>query len=227
MTADLRAVIFDFNGVIIDDEHLHYLAFAATLQERGHALTESDYLTRYLGLDDKTCLGRAVADRGDPLDAAAVWALVERKAHHYEAELEREMKLIEGAVDFVRDCAKHVPCAIASGARRREIEVVTARAGIRDCFRAIVSADEVQRGKPAPDGYLQALDALRAALPDLKAAQCLVLEDAPNGIRAARAAGMRVIALTSSVDAAALAEADRSLPHLRGASFATVCALLP
>jgi len=222
----VRAMIFDFNGVIIDDEHLHFLAFQKTLAERGHAIEEPEYLARYLGLDDRGFFTRALADRGEGLAPDAIWALVEKKALHYEAELEGHMRLVDGAVDLVRDAATRVPLAIASGARRREIELVVARAGIAQCFSAIVSADEVARGKPAPDGYLAALALLQKQHPSLDAASCLVVEDAVNGVRAAHAAGMRAVALTSSLDAAALAEADLVVDSLVGASLPSLVARL-
>ena len=217
----LRAIIFDFNGVLIDDEHQHFLAFQKTLSERGHTLTERDYLQRYLGLDDRACLTTALRDRGDDVTAGgaaptdksasdAGWALVERKAAHYEAELANGMKLMDSAAALVRDCARHLPIAIASGARRREIELVLERAGLASCFQLIVSADDVLHGKPAPDGYLAALAGLRGKHPALQARECLVLEDAPNGVHAAKAAGMHVIAVTSSVSEEVLREAE---PH--------------
>src|SRR5256886_9611509 len=98
--------------------------------------------------------------------------------------------------------------AIASGALRREIALILAQAGLTRAFAAIVSAEDVEEGKPSPAAFLGALERLREGAPDLAAEQCLVVEDSRAGVEAARRAGMRCLAVTNSYPAEALAAAD-------------------
>jgi len=110
--------------------------------------------------------------------------------------------------EFVRAAAARVPLAIASGALRREIALILAQAGLTRAFAAIVSAEDVEEGKPSPATFLCALARLRERVPDLAAEHCLVVEDSRAGIEAARRAGMRCLAVTNSYAAEALADAD-------------------
>lgn len=216
----LRAVVFDFNGVIIDDEQLHFRAAAEVLGELGLSLSERAYFDDYLALDDKGLFVAVLADqRGKAPGAAETAQLVQRKADAYLRLLEGRIRLFPGVVDLVRDLAPVLPLAINSGALRPEIDTVLAWADLTDCFVAIVSAEEVRACKPEPEGYLMALERLRRVRPelaDLAAGQCLVIEDAPSGIRAARAAGMRCLAVANSRSAADLAQADWVRPTLEG-----------
>jgi sugar-phosphatase len=115
--------------------------------------------------------------------------------------------------------------AINSGALTHEIELLTGRAGIRDCFAAVVAADQVPRGKPDPIGYLTAFDRLRAALPqlaDLTPSECVVIEDAPRGLQAARAAGMGCVGIATSRPMADLAAADAVFAALADVDLAAL-----
>jgi len=197
----MKAVIFDFNGVIMDDEHLHCASFIEVFAEDGMTVDEATYYARYLGLDDRGCTEKVLADHGR---TAEVWPIVERKAVIYMRMIADGFRVFDGAPELVRACAARAPIAIASGARRNEIEVVLERADLRACFGAIVSADEMKRGKPDPEGYLAAAAAL-----GIDPAECTVIEDAPNGIEAAHRAGMRCFAVATSRDAAQLGDADR------------------
>lgn len=209
----VRAVIFDFNGVIVDDEPLHRRAFAAVLERLGHTLTEEEYVARYLGYDDRECFESALRDRtGRDAPADLLDRLVEEKADEYRALIDRDLRLYPGAKALVERLAPRVPLAINSGARAHEIALILARTGMTDLFLATVSADEVAHGKPAPDGYDEAFRRLRARVPDgrtLAPRDCLVIEDAPNGIRAALAAGLRCVAVASTRPASDLHEAER------------------
>jgi beta-phosphoglucomutase len=216
----LRAVLFDFNGVIIDDEQLHFRAFATVLDELGLSLTERAYFGDYLALDDKGLFVAVLAEqRGEAPRADETARLVQRKAEAYLRLLEGRIRLFPGVVELVRDLAPVLALAINSGALRPEIDIVLAWAELTDCFAAIVSAEEVQACKPDPEGYLLALERLRRARPDLAdlaAEHCLVIEDAPSGIRAARSAGMRCLAVANSRAPQDLAEADWVRPTLQG-----------
>ncbi len=213
----MKAVIWDFNGVVIDDEHVHYAAFAELLAAEGHTLTEARYYEHYLGLDDWGFFRTALRDlRGTAPSEEEVDALVERKADVYARLLGPDFELIPGAEALIRATARVARMAIASGARRREIEAVLDRFALRDCFVALVSADEVEHGKPDPEGYRKAFAALQAVEPSLVESECCVIEDAPNGIRAAHAAGLRCLAVATSRTRAELGEADAVVDRLVG-----------
>ena len=197
-------MIFDFNGVIVDDEALHYQAFERALASRGHALSRETYDARCLGRPDLDC-ALAVWSR----DEGEAARLVQDKARVYARFVDDGIPLFPGAAALIRALAPRAPLAINSGALRGEVEAILARAGLREAFTAVVTADDHPLGKPHPEGYLLALEGLRARRPDLDARDCLVIEDAPAGVRAARAAGMRCLAVTHSHGAAELTEADR------------------
>jgi beta-phosphoglucomutase len=207
----LRAVIFDFNGVIINDEPLHFLMFQKVLREEGVDFTKEDYFGIYLGLDDKGCFAAVLRDRGRPKQPAEIMELVERKAAYYLQELDQHLVLFPGVPECVARLAATFPLSICSGARQHEIEIVLDKSGLTRYFKVIVSADQIHAGKPDPGGYLATLAALRrqtSDLRELKADECLVVEDAPAGIQAAHAAGMRCLAVTNSREPEDLAEAE-------------------
>ena len=196
----MRAVIFDFDGVIADTEPLHFEGLRRTLAEIGIALTEADYYANYLGFDDRGCIAEAlrVNDRAAPV--ALVQQLMQYKARAYLASVKDHLVIFPGVQAFVETAARAYPLAIASGALRPEIEFVLEQAGIRKAFRHITSAEDVTHGKPDPEPFLHALDGLNrvCASPPITPDACLVIEDSLPGIRAARAAGMKVVAIANT-----------------------------
>jgi HAD superfamily hydrolase (TIGR01509 family) len=217
MTMELRAVIFDFNGVIVDDEPLHLELFQVVLAEEGIPLTDADYHEKYLGFDDRGAFTAAFADAGRPADAGFIAALIERKAALYRDAINARYLLFPGVVDLVRRLAAKYPLAIASGALRNEIEMVLARGGIRDCFQAILAAEDVSACKPDPEGYVKALAALNSiGARSIQPGECLVIEDSVAGVEAAKRAGMRRLAVTNSYAAEELKEADWIVESLAG-----------
>ena len=201
----LRAIVFDFDGVIANSEPLHFAAYREVLAEDGLTLTERDYYERYLGFDDVGAFEAILRDRGAAPDRARVADLVARKAVRLEI-LERDVSvLFPGAADAVRRASAAMPIAIASGARGEEIRRVLAREGLTACFTAIVAAEDTPVSKPAPDPYLRALSLLRAAgSPALEAGGCVAIEDSLWGLQSARAAGMRTVAVTNTYAQSAL-----------------------
>ncbi len=191
----MKAVIFDFNGVIADDEPVHRAAFADVLETVGITLTEEAYFRDYLGLDDRGCLTRVWADLSGrpPLTEPQTRRLMEDKADAYLARIAQGAPLCPGALDLVYALASELPIAICSGARRREIEAVLAQADLADCFQLVLTADEVAEGKPHPSGYLRTIAELGFSGHD-----GLVLEDAPHGIAAAHGAGMVCVGVVGS-----------------------------
>jgi HAD superfamily hydrolase (TIGR01509 family) len=198
------AILFDFNGVIVDDEPQHCEALIATLDEYGCALDRETYYREYLGFDDRECFRFAFREAGRALDEAGLQEAIERKNEHYERALRASMRLVPGASEFVHRAAREgYRLGVVSGALRREIEVVLGLAGLRPHFESIVAAEDVSACKPDPEGYRRAC----AALGEGDGAT-VVIEDSLPGLAAARAAGLRCAMLATSHPEAACAEAD-------------------
>jgi HAD superfamily hydrolase (TIGR01509 family) len=211
----IRAVIFDFNGVLVDDEHVHFELFRAVLDEEGVTITARQYHEQYLGLDDRGCFEAALLEAGQAADGPRLDALIARKAERYVAVASAGLRYFPGAAACLRALAAHWPLAINSGALRPEIEFTLDRLDCRALVAAIVSAEDTTRCKPDPQGYLLALDALRRhgattaapSLADLGPAQCIVVEDSLAGVASAKGAGMWAVGITHTYTAEALREA--------------------
>jgi beta-phosphoglucomutase len=223
----LRAIVFDFDGVIANSEPLHFRAFHDVLAEEGVTLTEADYYAVYLGFSDAGVF-QAIGAARDAWTPAQIGGLVARKAVRLEA-LERDVSvLFPGAAAAVRRAAAAVPIAIASGARGAEIRRALERENLAGCFTAIVAAEDTPLSKPAPDPYLRALALLRSARGDgIAASDCVAIEDSRWGLESARAAGLRTVAVTQTYDVSALTGAAdlviESLESLDLAALARLC----
>lgn len=223
----LRAVIFDCDGVIADTEPLHLAAFQKVLGEEGIELTEEDYYRRYLALDDRGCFTRAFLDNGKSLTIEALAELISRKASYIEPVMRGRLTLFPGAADFIRRVSAKYPAAVASGALRREVELILEHGGLSDCFQLIVSAEDVAESKPAPDPFLKALALLNEAAPQkIYPRECLVVEDSVHGVEAAHSAGMFCLAVTNSYPKERLARADRVVESLEKLSLSELEDLL-
>lgn len=213
MTA-ARGVCFDFNGVIVDDERHHCAALMDTLAEEGIALDHATYYRDYLGYDDRGCFMHAFRAAMRPLDAPELDRLIDAKGDRYRTLIEADLTLVPGSADFVRRlAAEGTHLVIVSAARRWEIEHVLAVADLRGAFRGIVSAEDVTRTKPDPEGYRLGLGVL-----GLPAERCVVVEDSLPGLAAGRGAGMRVamVATSHPMDELAVAAPDALWPDFTG-----------
>jgi beta-phosphoglucomutase len=198
------AILFDFNGVIVDDESQHCEALIATLGELGCELDRDTYYREYLGFDDRECFRYASGQAGRPLDEPALLDAIGRKNARYERAVRDSLRLVPGAADFIESAALDgFQLAIVSGALRREIELVLELAGLRQHFAEIVAAEDVSACKPDPQGFNRA----RAAL-ELAPKRCIAVEDSLPGLAAARAAGIRCAMVTTSHGEDACAAAD-------------------
>jgi beta-phosphoglucomutase-like phosphatase (HAD superfamily) len=204
----LRAIVFDFDGVIANSEPLHYRAFQDVLSAAGVEFAERDYYGRYLGYDDVGVFKAVAADCQLQWDRARIADLVSRKAERI-AVLERDVSILfPGAAAAVRRAAAAVPIAIASGALGAEIHKVLDREGLTSLFVAVVSAEDTPVSKPAPDPYLRASLLLADAMSaPLAPADIVAIEDSPWGLQSAKAAGLRTVAVAHTYPASAL-EAD-------------------
>jgi beta-phosphoglucomutase-like phosphatase (HAD superfamily) len=222
----LRAIVFDFDGVIADSEPLHFRGFQDVLRESGIELSEHDYYARYLGYDDAGVFRAVAADRGLAWASDRIERLVETKARLLERLQESTSILFPGAEAAVQRAAASVPLAIASGALGAEIRRILNRASLTPCFTAIVAAEDTAAGKPAPDPYLLAIERLAGASGgSLLAADCVAIEDSPWGLQSARAAGLRTVAVAHTYRPEAL-DADlviRSLEELDVPTLKRLC----
>jgi len=226
----LRAVIFDFNGIIVDDEPIHFELFRRVLNEERITLTEEEYYARYLGFDDRGAFTAAYREHGQPLRRPKLDELIERKAAYYREDIKTKMRVFPGVESLIPNLARKLPLAIASGALRNEIEIILSSIGLFNEFRAIISAEDVGRGKPEPEIFFKALAQLNTSLdeePAISANECLVIEDSKEGVRGARRAGMKCLAVTNSHPPELLAEADSILDSLEGVSLPQLQAMWP
>ncbi|MFO0701598.1 MAG: HAD family phosphatase [Nitrospira sp.] len=206
----MRAIIFDFDGVIADTEPLHFEGLRRTLADIQITLTEKDYYSNYLGFDDRGCILEALRVNHRPISSSLVEDLMAKKAIAYMASIKEHLVIFPGVRTFIEDAAAIYPLAIASGALRPEIELVLEQIGLRNAFGHITSAEDVAQGKPHPEPFLHALAGLNRhqATTTIPTGSCLVIEDSRPGIRAAKAAGMRVLAVANTHTVQDLHEAD-------------------
>ena len=226
----LRALIFDFNGIIVDDEPIHFELFKQVLAEEGIKLTEADYYARYLGFDDRGAFTAAYREHGRSLDEKLLARLIDRKAIYYQSDIRSKVRIFPGVEKLVTTLVPVLPLAVASGALRQEIETILSAAGLLKHFAVIISAEDVDHGKPEPEIFLKALARLNAQVEDghtIDAADCLVIEDSKEGIRGARRAGMKCLAVSNSHPTELLQEANavvRSLEEVDLALLEKFCA---
>ena len=194
----LRALIFDFDGVIANTEPLHFAGLRQTLSEIGIELSEAEYYADYLGYDDRGCFIAALTANQRPVDPTTITQLMKRKAVAYLESVKHHQVIFPGIPEFVRNAARAYPLAIASGALRHEIEYILEEAGLRKEFLHITSAEDVTQGKPDPQPFLLTWKALRQRDSSLTTSSCLVIEDSLPGIHGAKAAGMKVLAVTNT-----------------------------
>jgi beta-phosphoglucomutase len=207
----LRAVIFDFNGIIVDDEPIHFRLFQKVLGEEGISLTEAAYYARYLGFDDRGAFSASYRDNNRQLSQSKLAELIDRKAVYYQEAIRHHVAIFPGVKSLITGLTGNVALAVASGALRQEIETILATAGLLNQFQAIVSAEDVNQGKPEPEIFLKALAKLNASADNestINPAECVVIEDSKEGIKGARRAGMKCLAVTNSHPADLLSEAD-------------------
>jgi beta-phosphoglucomutase len=220
----LRGVVFDFDGVLVDSEPLHFRALRGTLTDEGIAIDEDEYYARYAAYDDRTAIRLALEQHGTPFDASRVDRAARRKSTLFD-QLLPGIPFFPGARELVRDLAREVPLAIASGALRSEIERILTAGGLRESFRAVVGAEDVVRTKPDPMPYASAVARLASEAPGLRPEECVAFEDTMAGIASARAAGLKVIGVTNTYSAEKLGAAHRVVASLAAVARADLDSL--
>ena len=204
----IKAILMDFNGVIINDEPIQHAAYKEIFSAEGVDVTDEMYYSR-LGMDDKTFVASILTESGRSAEMDRVLEMTAAKTEHWRGIVTDAMPIFEGVENFVRKCSNELSLGIVSMAKREEIDFVLESAGIADCFSVVVSAENVTECKPDPQCYRQGfrdLDAARITrghLPMLHE-DCVVIEDSPPGVMAGRAAGLPVLGVTNTVPAGAL-----------------------
>jgi len=224
----LKAVIFDFDGVIANTEPVHMRAFQLTLGEDGITLTEEEYYSNYLAYDDKTLFKTVLKDKEITHDETVIRELMERKSGHYESIIKDNIEILPGVKDFIGNLCGKYHLSIGSGALRQEIADILEFAGIEDYFEVIVSAEDVENCKPAPDVFVEVLRRLNASgtgSDTISPDECLVVEDSVSGVEAALSAGMKCLAVTNSYSAEELSRAHIVKDSLKGLNSEELAAM--
>jgi HAD superfamily hydrolase (TIGR01509 family) len=217
----LAAIVFDFDGVLANSEPLHERAYQEVFAGFGVTLTHEQYYATYLGYDDAGVFEAVSRDFRLGLDRAAIRDLITRKSRLFESSIDEERVLFPGARACVTRAAAAAPLAIASGAFRHEIEIILRRTGLLSYFPCIVGAEDTPRSKPAPDPYARAVERL-----GVDPARTVAVEDSRWGIESARAAGLRVAAITTTYGADALGAADLVVSSLDEITPARLSAII-
>jgi beta-phosphoglucomutase len=205
----IRAVVFDFDGVLADTERLHLAAYQQIFGARHITLTRDDYYSRYLGYDDYGVFRRMSDDFDLALTEADITVLIAEKANAFDSVIAATDVLYPAAKSCVERLATEYPLGICSGAMPHEIETIVTRAALGDYIRFIVAAGDTPRSKPAPDPYARA-----AALHRLPPGACVAIEDSRWGIVSAKTAGLKCVAITNTYPASELTDADAVIGSL-------------
>ena len=213
----LSAVIFDFDGIVVDTEPLHYKAFQQLLVPLGLGYSWEQYLEHYLGFDDRDAFREAFRAGGLPLSDRDLRALMDSKAGAFQDIVSVGVAPYPGVVELIRSISGALPLALCSGALRSDIDPILAQLDLTGAFDALVTADEVAASKPDPESYRLAVQRLRDLYPGrIDAAASLAIEDTPAGIASATGAGLKVLAVTNSYPKDRLAGAFRVVDSLAG-----------
>ncbi|HEX6126439.1 MAG TPA: HAD family phosphatase [Pyrinomonadaceae bacterium] len=201
----IKALLLDFNGVIINDEPIQMRAYQEILAAEDIALTDEDYYNS-LGMDDRTFVVNAFERAGRKADPSKVLEVTQKKSQQWHDIMADGVPLFENVENFIRKMANDFALGIVSMSGRSEILYILEQTGLTDCFDVIVSAEDVTKCKPDPECYrigFRELDLARTRdghLPMIHS-ECVVVEDSPPGVQAARAADLPVLGVANTVEA--------------------------
>ncbi len=218
----LKAIVFDFDGVIVDSEPLHYKAFVMVGERIGFKFNYERYLDDFIGLDDRDAFRTILNELGEQATSQSlsnrVAELCRVKQEVFEQLISEGAAAVIGSLAFIEEAFSRMPLAIASGATTRDIQLMLGQLGCSHRFDVIVSADDVERSKPDPSSYRLAWRKLSDAHPEiaLKPGDCLAIEDTAAGIQSARDAGLVTLGITTTGPADRLRRAHRVIDNLDG-----------
>ena len=228
----IRAILFDFNGILVDDEPIHLEMFQRVLGDEGITLTAEDYYRDYLGMDDRGCFAAVLQKAGEAPTVPRLMRLIARKASYYQERMRQSgYPFFPGAAELVVELAgAGRMLGIVSGALNEEVESALRQAKLRDRFKVLVTAEDVTEGKPDPEGYRRALEGLNSfpPLPErlLHPHEVLAIEDSPAGLAAAADLGLCTLAVAHTYPPHRLRMADAVAESLEGMTVARLERLL-
>jgi beta-phosphoglucomutase len=224
----LRALIFDFDGIIVDTEPIHYRAFQEVLEPLGLGYSWEDYVSSYMGFDDREAFRETFKANSQNITNEDLAEMISKKASVFLKIIEEGIKPYPGVVKLIRDAAGKVPLALCSGALASDIAPILHQLGIGDKFDVVVTADDVAVSKPDPSSYVLAVHRLTAAYPNstIKPQNCLAIEDTPAGIESAKGAGIAVLAVTNSYPAERLGDADHVIDSMETMTLQDLCNIM-
>lgn len=196
-------ILFDYNGVLVDDEALHERAFAQVLRDHGVVMTSATYARTCLGKTDATGFEQLARDFEPQLSGIPLADLCERKTACYRELARHTNPLFPGVVDLVRELSRTCRLGIVTSSHGAEVHDVLDSRSLTTFFAFVIASEHIVRGKPHPDGYIEGLVRLK-----LPRDRVVVIEDSPSGVAAAKSAGLRCIAVLHTVNREQLAEAD-------------------
>jgi HAD superfamily hydrolase (TIGR01509 family) len=199
----LKAVLFDFNGIIIDDESIHAKIMEELLLEENLVLQKGEYEEVCLGRSDRSCLRDLLESRGRFVNNDFLSRLMQKKAQRYLSRIEalEELPIYGGVREFLNRLQElGIKLGIVSGATRQEIELVLNMTQLYEFFPIIIAGDDINSSKPEPEGYLLAVNQMNKEFPDLNLhpSECLGIEDTPVGVTAVKNAGMQVLGVANT-----------------------------
>lgn len=214
----LKAIVFDFDGIIVDSEPLHYRAFQKALEPLGAGFSWSEYVEKYMGFDDRDAFREAFRVAGLLLSDARLAELIVQKAALFHDVAAEGVSAYPGVIHLINSLSGVIPLALCSGALRSDIEPVLRMLSLSSAFDCMVTAEEVPASKPDPASYLLAIEKLQQIFPAalITATGSVAIEDTPAGISSANHAGLKVLAVTNSYPAEALSLADMIVDSLAG-----------
>ncbi len=214
----LAAVIFDFDGIIVDTEPLHYKAFQEVLIPLGLGYSWDEYLRHYIGFDDRDAFREVFRAAGRAIDENRLHQLINEKGRAFQGAIASGVEPYPGVVELIRSIAGNLPLALCSGALPGDIQPILKQLGLDGAFDAVVTAADVKASKPDPASYVLAVALLQGMFPTqgIAPGSCLAIEDTPAGIASASAAGLKTLAVTNSYPEESLGEASRVVTSLAG-----------
>ena len=207
----IRAILMDFNGVIINDERIQMKLYQDIFKDEGFEMTEADYLA-CTGMDDNSFIRHQFNRVEKKITDEKVSEIIAKKSEMWRKAIDKEMPLCEDVENFIRKCSYRFGMGIVSRANRADIEYVLNKIGVRNCFTKIIGSEDVKENKPSPQAYLECFKYLDQRRTDaghhpLVHRECLVIEDAPQGIQGGKNAGMQTLGVTNTFDAEVLRRA--------------------
>lgn len=212
----LNAVIFDFDGIIVDSEPIHYRAFQKVLEPLGSGFSWHEYIERYMGFDDRDAFREAFRTSGLLLTDEKLSELIALKAALFHEVASEGVSTYPGVIQLIKSISGTIPLAICSGALRSDIEPVLRMLSLAEAFDCMVTAEDVPASKPDPASYRLAIEKLQQIFPQraITAAEAVAIEDTPAGISSAKGAGLWVVSVTNSYPAAELHFSDMIVASL-------------